>query len=142
MDLRPRGGHKSRPQLTLVHGTPTLNTLYWTEDRPDSFCAKMAKAAGAREGDLIAFGHTHKPWHRVVEGVHFLNTGSVGKPKDGDWRAGYVLVEADEEIGAVEFVRVEYDLERAVETIHRSELPDEFADQLRTGGAAIPARVG
>jgi predicted phosphodiesterase len=141
MDLRPRGGHKSRPQLTLVHGTPTLNTLYWTEDRPDSFCAKMAKAAGAREGDLIAFGHTHKPWHRVVEGVHFLNTGSVGKPKDGDWRAGYVLVEADEEIGAVEFVRVEYDLERAVEAIQRSELPDEFADQLRTGGTTIPARV-
>jgi hypothetical protein len=28
MDLRPRGGHKSRPTLTLVHGTPTLNTLY------------------------------------------------------------------------------------------------------------------
>jgi hypothetical protein len=50
MDLRPRGGHKSRPQLTFVHGTPTLNTLYWTEDRPDSFCTKMAKAAGAREG--------------------------------------------------------------------------------------------
>jgi hypothetical protein len=49
MDPRPTGGHKSRPQLILVHGTPTLNTLYWTEDRPDSFCAKMAKAAGARE---------------------------------------------------------------------------------------------
>jgi predicted phosphodiesterase len=88
MDLRPRGGHKkSRPQLVLVHGAPTLNTLYWTEERPDSFAFKMAGAAGAREGDLIAFGHTHKPWHRVVEGVHLLNTGSVGKPKDGDWRA-------------------------------------------------------
>jgi hypothetical protein len=37
MDLRPRGG--------LVHGTPTLNTLNWTEDRPDSFARKMAKAA-------------------------------------------------------------------------------------------------
>jgi hypothetical protein len=45
MDLRPRGGHKSRPQLVLVHGTPTLNTLNWTEDRPDSFARKMAKAA-------------------------------------------------------------------------------------------------
>lgn len=84
MDLRPRGGHKSRPQLVLVHGTPTLNTLYWIEDRPDSFASKMAKAAGVREGDLIAFGHTHKPWDRLLEGVHFVNTGSVGKPKDGD----------------------------------------------------------
>ena len=141
MDLRPRGGHKSRPQLVLVHGTPTMNTLYWTEDRPDSFASRMVKAAGATEGDLIAFGHTHKPWHRVVEGVHLLNTGSVGKPKDGDWRAGYVLVEADQEISAVEFVRVEYDLERSVEGIVQSELPDEFADLLRTGGAAKPIEV-
>lgn len=142
MDLRPRGGHKSRPTLTLVHGTPTLNTLYWTEDRPDSFASKMAKAAGAKEGDLIAFGHTHKPWHRLVDGVGFLNTGSVGKPKDGDWRAGYALVEADEEIGRVEFVRVEYDLERAVEGILGSELPDEFADQLKAGGTPKPVGVG
>jgi predicted phosphodiesterase len=141
MDLRPMGGHKSRPQIILVHGTPTLNTLYWTEDRPDSFCTKMAKAAGAREGDLIAFSHTHKPWHREVEGIHFVNTGSVGKPKDGDWRAGYVLVEAAEEIESVEFVRVEYDLERATEGIVRSELPDEFADQLRAGGTPKPVEV-
>jgi len=142
MDLRSMGGHKSRPQIVLVHGTPTLNTLYWTEDRPDAFCEKMARAAGAREGDLISFGHTHKPWHREVGGVHFLNTGSVGKPKDGDWRAGYVLVEADEEIGAVEFVRVEYDLERATSSIEESELPDEFADQLRAGGTPKPVEVG
>jgi predicted phosphodiesterase len=141
MDLRPRGGHKSRPQLILVHGTPTLNTLYWTEDRPDSFCVKMAQAANAKEGDLIAFGHTHKPWHRKVADIHFLNTGSVGKPKDGDWRAGYALVGASEEVGSIEFVRVEYDLERAVEGIVASELPDEFADLLRTGGAAKPLEV-
>jgi predicted phosphodiesterase len=142
MDLRPRGGHKSRPTLTLVHGTPTLNTLYWTEDRPDSFASKMAKAAGAKEGDLIAFGHTHKPWHRLVDGVGFLNTGSVGKPKDGDWRAGYALIETDEEIGRVEFVRVEYDLESTVEGILGSELPDEFADQLKAGGTPKPVGVG
>ena len=141
MDLRPRGGHKSRPQLILVHGAPTLNTLYWTEDRPDSFASKMARSAGAREGDLIAFGHTHKPWHRVVGGVHLLNTGSVGKPKDGDWRAGYALVEAGEEVEGVEFVRVEYDLERAAEGVLRSGLPSEFAELLRTGGTAKPVGV-
>jgi predicted phosphodiesterase len=141
MDLRPRGGHKSRPQLVLVHGTPTLNTLYWTEDRPDSFASKMAKAAGAREGDLIAFGHTHKPWDRLVEGVHFVNTGSVGKPKDGDWRASYALVEADERIENVQFVRVEYDLERAVEGVLGSDLPDEFADQLKAGGTPKAVEV-
>jgi predicted phosphodiesterase len=139
MDVRTRGGHTSKPQMVLVHGAPTLNTLYWTEDRPDAFCSKMARAAGAKEGDLIAFGHTHKPWTREVEGVRFVNTGSVGKPKDSDWRACYVLVEADEEgLGAPEFVRVEYDLERAMDAVRESELPNEFAEQLRTGSSAVP----
>ena len=76
-----------------------------------------------------------------MAGIHFLNTGSVGKPKDSDWRAGYVIVEAEEEVKAVEFVRVEYDLERAVEGILGSELPDEFADQLRAGGTLKPVEV-
>ncbi|MDQ3304318.1 MAG: metallophosphoesterase, partial [Actinomycetota bacterium] len=60
---------------------------------------------------------------------------------DGDWRAGYVLLEVGDEIGAVEFVRVEYDLERAMEGVRRSELPDEFADQLQAGGAPKPVEV-
>ncbi|MGB3684010.1 MAG: metallophosphoesterase family protein [Rubrobacteraceae bacterium] len=141
LDLRPRGGHTSRPQITLVHGTPTLNTLYWTEDRPDSFCKKMANAAGLKEGDLIAFGHTHKPWTREVEGVQFVNTGSVGKPKDGDFRACYVLIEAGEDGFSVEFVRVEYDLDSAMEGIRGSELPDEFAEQLAAGGTPETVEV-
>ncbi len=58
-------------------GPPTLNTLYWTGDRPDSFALKLTKAAGVREGDLIAFGHTHKPWDREVEGIHFLNSAKT-----------------------------------------------------------------
>ncbi|HWG35490.1 MAG TPA: metallophosphoesterase family protein, partial [Gemmatimonadaceae bacterium] len=100
---------------------------------------KMAETAGARAGDLIAFGHTHKPWHRVIEGIHFLNTGSVGRPKDGDWRAGFVLVTvgANNMIG-VEFLRVEYDVEQAMDAIRRSELPDDFAEYLRYGGQ-VPA---
>lgn len=139
LDVRPLGGHATGPTLTLVHGTPLNNTTYWTEDRPDAFCLKMAAVAGARAGDLIAFGHTHKPWHRVVGGMHFLNTGSVGRPKDGDWRAGYVLVEVDA-AGAIaaERVRVEYDVERAMDAIRRSDLPNEFAGYLRHGGQ-VPA---
>lgn len=136
IDLRPLGGHGPGPTVTLLHGTPSLNTVYWTDDRPDSFCTKMAQLAGARAGDVIAFGHTHKPWHRVVDGVHFVNTGSVGRPKDGDWRAGYVLLDvADGHVG-VEVVRVAYDVERAARGILASQLPGEFAGHLRTGGRA------
>lgn len=137
IDLRPLGGHVAGPTLALVHGTPLNNVTYWTEDRPDAFCAKMATVAGLRAGDLIAFGHTHKPWHRVVDGVHFVNTGSVGRPKDGDWRGGFGVVDVVGTSGAieVEFVRVEYDIDAAVDAILGSTLPDEFADYLRFGGA-------
>ncbi len=81
---------------------------------------------------MIAFGHTHKPWHRVVEGVSFLNTGSVGKPKDGHWRACYVLLSLGEGEPRPEFIRIDYDIERAMAAIRASALPDAFAEQLRT----------
>lgn len=99
----------------------------------------MAEAAGARAGDVIAFGHTHKPWHRAIEGIHFVNTGSVGRPKDGDWRAGYVLLDFSSGDPNVELIRVEYDLDRAMQAIRESDLPDDFAEYLQTGG--MPAQV-
>jgi diadenosine tetraphosphatase ApaH/serine/threonine PP2A family protein phosphatase len=64
-----------------------------------------------------------------------VNTGSVGRPKDGDPRAGYALVVMDGEAVAVEFVRVEYDVERAMAGVLASDLPDDLAEYLRTGGA-------
>jgi predicted phosphodiesterase len=137
IDLRPLGGHLSGPTLTLVHGNHTLDTVYVTEDRSDDFLTKMGDALGARTGDAVAFGHTHKPWHRVVGGVHFVNTGSVGRPKDGDWRAGYVLVSMDAATVDVEFRRVEYDVDRAATAIFDSSLPNDFAEYLRTGGNLV-----
>lgn len=139
IDLRPAGGHAPGPRLILVHGNPVLNTVYWTEDRSDDFCRKMASQAGARPGDAIAFGHTHRPWTREVDGIGFVNAGSVGRPKDGDWRACWTLVDLDGGRRAVEHVRVEYDIERAVRGIRESELPDAFAEILRTGGTLPPA---
>lgn len=139
LDLKPLGGHASGPTVILVHGTPTLNTVYWTEDRPDSFCLQMAKMAGAKAGDVICVGHTHKPWHRAIDGIHFVNTGSVGRPKDGDWRAGYVLLDVSEGEPHVEMVRVEYNIEGAMRGIRESELPDDFAEYLRIGGAVVAA---
>jgi predicted phosphodiesterase len=140
IDLLPNGGHLAGPRVVLVHGSPTLNTLYWTEDRSDEFCLKMAAHAGVKAGDVLAFGHTHKPWHREVGGIHFVNTGSVGRPKDLDWRAGYVLLDMEPGAVRVEFRRVVYDVDAAMRAIRTSDLPDEFAEYLRTGGAtATPA---
>lgn len=135
LQLRPRGGHAAGPQVVLVHGTPTLNTVYWTGDRSDDFCRKMAERAGLRAGDLIAFGHTHKPWRRVVDEMHFVNTGSVGRPKDGDWRAGYVRVVLGVAPPQVEFIRLPYDVEAAIAAVATAGLPTEFGQQLRSGRA-------
>jgi predicted phosphodiesterase len=140
IDLRPLGGHVVGPTVTLIHGNQLLSTVYVFEERPDEFLSKMAGALGARPGDTVCFGHTHKPWHREVGGLHFVNTGSVGKPKDGDWRAGYVVLDVTPAGVAAEFIRVEYAVESIARAILASELPNEFAEQLRTGGKpAAPA---
>jgi diadenosine tetraphosphatase ApaH/serine/threonine PP2A family protein phosphatase len=88
---------------------------------------------------VICFGHTHKPWHREVDGIHLVNTGSVGRPKDGDPRAGYVVLDVGGGDLTVDLVRVEYDVEQAMQGIRDSGLPEEFAEHLRTGGRSATA---
>jgi diadenosine tetraphosphatase ApaH/serine/threonine PP2A family protein phosphatase len=60
----------------------------------------------------------------------------VGRSKDGDWRACYGVLDVTEGELGVQFVRVEYDLEAAMQGIRSSGLPDEFAEHLRSGGMA------
>jgi predicted phosphodiesterase len=135
IDLRPLGGHVAGPTVTLIHGSQVLNTVYVSADRSDSFLEKIAVGVGASEGDVICFGHTHIPWHRAVGGIHFINTGSVGRPKDGDHRAGYVILAVDSSHVDVEFVRIAYPVDEAVSAIRASGLPREFGDQLKAGTA-------
>jgi predicted phosphodiesterase len=136
LDLRPGGGHHSGPTLRMIHGAPTLNTLYWDERRSDDFARKMAAKLGAIDGDAVVFGHTHVPWKRETGGIQFVNAGSVGRPKDGDPRASWAIASWDGKSIDVEHVRTEYDVERAAAAILDSELPAAFADDLRRGGPA------
>lgn len=142
LDLRPLGGHVAGPTVTLLHGNQVLNTVYVHAARSDDFLEKLGTAAGARTGDVVCVGHTHVAWSRVVGGVRFVNTGSVGRPKDGDWRAGYALLDVGAGDANVEFVRVEYDVERAARAILESNLPNDLADFLRTGGQSGTAASG
>jgi diadenosine tetraphosphatase ApaH/serine/threonine PP2A family protein phosphatase len=135
----PAGARRRARRYSI--GNQTSNTVYVTEDRSDDVLAKMAGAISARTGDVVAFGHTHIPWHRTVGGVHFVNTGSVGRPKDGDWRACYALLTVDAAAVDVEFRRVEYDVDQAASAILESSLPQEFAEYLRTGGK-LPVLAG
>lgn len=116
-------------RVLLVHGSPRKINEYLFEDRPVSSFQRLAASSDA---DVIAYGHTHKPYVKVVENVLFLNVGSVGKPKDGDWRACYAVF--DTATLDVQFVRVAYDIATVTDAIRESDLPDEFAVDLEQAG--------
>lgn len=81
-------------RVLFAHGSPRRINEYLLLDRPDKNLARLAIEA---EADVVCVGHVHIPYHRamVAEGgnhVHYISSGSVGKPKDGDSRAGWVEV--------------------------------------------------
>jgi putative phosphoesterase len=115
-----------RTRYLLVHGSPRRINEYLYEDKPDATFARIGAGANA---DVIVCGHTHRPYDKTVGGTRFINVGSVGKPKDGDPRAGWVLF--DTTADTVEFRRVAYDVGAAAAAVEASGLPSEFADQLR-----------
>lgn len=80
---------------------------------------------------MLVFGHTHRPWVREYGGVLFVNCGAVGKPKDGDPRAAFALLELDEagEVSA-SIERVSYDAESVAREVAAAGLPGEYADKL------------
>lgn len=120
-----------RLRVMLVHGSPRRVNEYLYADRPD---ASFERLLDLVELDVLVCGHTHLPYHKVLpSGRHVINVGSVGKPKDGDPRTGYVVLRAEGRDLAVEFVRVAYDIERAAQAIEATAMPDEFAAMLRAG---------
>lgn len=127
-------------KFLMVHGSPRKINEYLFEDRAEKSLMKIMETGSA---DIMAFGHTHKPYHRVLENEdgsfrHAINIGSVGKPKDGDNRACYVMLDINPETSMkdkasvqVEFIRIEYDVESIAKAIEESPLPNVYADKLR-----------
>ena len=101
---------------------------YLFEDRPLFSLERIAREC---EADLLAFGHTHLPYVKDVLGVQFVNDGSVGKPKDGDVRACYALVDIADRID-VTIRRVPYDVAGAAAAVRAGGLPVQFAEMLET----------
>jgi predicted phosphodiesterase len=139
-----------RLNLLLVHGSPRRINEYLFEDREEKSLLRIMEDADA---DIMCFGHTHKPYHRILPSEdeaevktpaglryrHAVNIGSTGKPKDGDPRGCYVILTIDEnssftqkESIRVEFVRFEYDVEKAARAVEDSLLPNAYAEALRT----------
>lgn len=118
-------------QIVLVHGSPRKVNEYLYEDRPE---ASLERLLDMVQADVLVCGHTHLPYHRVLgSGRHVINAGSVGKPKDNNPQAGYVVLIATGKELAVEFIRLPYDVEQAAQAIEATTMPHEFADMLRWG---------
>ncbi|MBC7887952.1 MAG: metallophosphoesterase family protein [Ferruginibacter sp.] len=131
--------------LLLVHGSPRKINEYLFEDREEKSLLRIMEQADAA---IMCFGHTHKPYHRILPTApdentyyrHAINIGSVGKPKDGNPQGCYVILTINEagsttnkDSVQVEFIRFGYDVEKAAKAIEDSPLPDEYADMLRKG---------
>jgi diadenosine tetraphosphatase ApaH/serine/threonine PP2A family protein phosphatase len=67
-----------------------------------------------------------EPGHKYM-----INVGSVGQPRDGDWRAAFAMFDTDERI--ITLHRVQYDLKTCQKKIRHSGLPDRCADRLADG---------
>jgi diadenosine tetraphosphatase ApaH/serine/threonine PP2A family protein phosphatase len=131
-------------RFTLVHATL---------DSPGSWAYVRTPSAAelnfsCQRTSAAFFGHTHVPGMFVQGdgGEHFLqeegmrlpegrkifvNAGSVGQPRDGDWRASYLI--HDEESGGLWLRRVEYDIDGARQSILKAGLPVRLAERLLSG---------
>ncbi len=132
--------------LLFVHGSVRnpLNEYVFPEDTQNR--RKMEKLFSMFQGYCFQ-GHTHVPGVFTSE-MSFvrpeesdgkiqltgekamINVGSVGQPRDGDWRACYVIFEES----TVEYRRIEYDVEITANKIYAIEDLDNFlGDRLRDG---------
>jgi putative phosphoesterase len=115
-------------RVRLVHGSPRKVNEYLFEDKPARTFERIAAGADC---DVLVFGHTHKPWIHEYGGVLFVNCGSVGKPKDGDPRAGFAILELDNaRMLQASIERVPYDAESVAREVEAAGLPGEFAAKL------------
>jgi putative phosphoesterase len=126
-------------RILLTHASPASNQEPLTPETPQKRLKKLARMSKA---DIVICGHSHQPFVREVDGVWFINPGSVGRPDDGDPRACYAVLEITSASVDVRHHRVEYDLERAANAIREQELPEAFAEMVLQGRSLDEVEIG
>ena len=139
-------------ELRLVRQVRDFTIVHATLDAPHQwgYIFNQLDAAASfsyQYTNLCFYGHTHAPRAYVRdESVHvvpldvlqiepgkkyFVNVGSVGQPRDGDWHASYCIYHADKNL--VELRRIEYDINSAQDKVVAAGLPQRLADRLALG---------
>lgn len=115
--------------IRFVHGSPKDITEYMYEDE-----AGLAELADSFGEDAVVSGHTHIPYHKVVGEKHFINAGSVGKPKHGNPKSTYVIIDICDGSIDVEIAEVAYDVAAMTNVIKENTyFPDKLIGMLEEG---------
>ena len=115
-------------RVLLTHGSPDSieEHIY-----PDSAESRLKEIAARAEAEVIVTGHTHLQMNRSVDGVTFVNPGSVGRPVNGEPKAEYAVLSFNPL--KVEFKSVSYDVESLAEEMRKKGLPESHAQVLLRG---------
>jgi putative phosphoesterase len=117
-------------RILLAHANPGSGKVYLAPDTPEQTLSAIAHQVQA---DIVILGHSHRAVVRQVDGVWFINPGSVGRPDDGDPRASYAALEIEPQRVHVEHYRVDYDVQRLVQALRENGLPEAFAQMFLQG---------
>jgi putative phosphoesterase len=119
------GTGKESKRVLLVHGSTRSNDEYIYENHPESDLAKMLTRSGA---DAIVMGHTHLPFIRKMPGPQFVvNAGSVGRSKEKNISATYLMLTIVNSRIRPQIVRVRYPVEETIKGVIESAIPDFYA---------------
>jgi len=120
-------------RILITHGTPDSVDEHIYPDSPEE---RLKEIAAKTNTDVIITGHSHTPMNRVVDGVTFINPGSVGRPVNGDPKAEYAVLSFNPL--TVEFRRVSYDVEAVADQMRRKGLPESHVQVLLRG---VPLKI-
>jgi len=126
---------KTQEDFALVHATPES---CWRTPPTEATDAELETLYGSLCQPIIIFGHTHRPFIRLLAGRPrlLINTGSVGLSYDGDPRASYLILED----GVPSIRRVEYNVEKELKALTFCGLPgaEWTAKMLRMSSPQMP----
>lgn len=117
-------------RVLMTHGCPGGSAKSVGKKEPKEALVALANEAGA---DLLICGRSHRPSTRQVDGLWFINPGSVGLPVDRDPRASYALLQISREEIQVQHYRVAYDVAQTVDALQRNGLPEAFCEMFQQG---------
>ena len=120
--------------VLLVHATesnPLYGYLYPWNGLPEIREAFKNSIKDKRH-DIILVGHTHYQFSlNMPNGVKIVNPGSVGQPRDGDWRASYAVLVSDGGEITVSLHRVKYPIESVINKIENQGLKEKYVEILK-----------